>query len=121
VLYGEPPDLDSLRVIGCLCYAVVTKPHKDKFENRGIKCVLLGYPPNQKGYKLYNWETKEVFLSRDVIFEELVFPFNTTLDSTQQILPSSFPMFGDSDMDEEPLVSNLTQYKLYQHLSLTYS
>ena len=54
VLYGEPPYLDSLRVIRCLCYDALTKPPKDKFENRGIKCVVLGYPPNQKGYKFYN-------------------------------------------------------------------
>ncbi|GKA61310.1 retrovirus-related pol polyprotein from transposon TNT 1-94 [Tanacetum coccineum] len=53
-LFGQPPVYDHLRVIGCLCYAVVTIPQKDKFDNRGIKCVLLGYPMNQKGYKLYN-------------------------------------------------------------------
>ncbi|GJX27564.1 retrovirus-related pol polyprotein from transposon TNT 1-94 [Tanacetum coccineum] len=41
VLHNKPPTYDHLRVIGCLCYAAVTKPHKDKFDNRGIKCVLL--------------------------------------------------------------------------------
>ena len=60
-LFGEAPSYDHLRVIGCLCYAAVTKPHKDKFDNKGLKCVLLGYPVNQKDYKLLNWETKEVF------------------------------------------------------------
>ncbi|GJX37369.1 retrovirus-related pol polyprotein from transposon TNT 1-94 [Tanacetum coccineum] len=57
-LYGKPPTYDYLRVIGCLCYAADIRPHKDKFDNRGIKSVLIGYPVNQKGYKLYNWETK---------------------------------------------------------------
>nr|GEW64227.1 putative polyprotein [Tanacetum cinerariifolium] len=70
-----PPTYDHLRVIGCLCYAADVRPHKDKFANRGIKSVLIGSPVNQKGYKLYNWETKEVFLSRYVVFEENSFPF----------------------------------------------
>lgn len=35
-LYGTPPNYDHLRVIGCLCYAAITKPHKDKFANRGV-------------------------------------------------------------------------------------
>ena len=55
-----------------------------------------------------------MFLSRDVIFEEIIFPFKSPVDSTQQTLPSSFPMFGDSDMDEEPLVSVLIQHQLFQ-------
>ncbi|GJY90478.1 retrovirus-related pol polyprotein from transposon TNT 1-94 [Tanacetum coccineum] len=50
-LYGKPPTYDHLRVIGCMCYVAVTKPHKDKFNNRGIKSVLIGYHVNQKGYK----------------------------------------------------------------------
>ncbi|GJR67772.1 retrovirus-related pol polyprotein from transposon TNT 1-94 [Tanacetum coccineum] len=44
---------------GCLCFATVTKPHKDKFAPTSIKSVLLGYPLGQKGYKLYNLETHE--------------------------------------------------------------
>nr|GEV11752.1 hypothetical protein [Tanacetum cinerariifolium] len=27
----------------------LTKPHKDKFDNRGLKCIWIGYPSNQKG------------------------------------------------------------------------
>ncbi|GKB57242.1 putative reverse transcriptase domain-containing protein [Tanacetum coccineum] len=47
-LYEKPPTYDHLRVIGCLCYAADIRPHKDKFANKGIKSVLIGYPVNQK-------------------------------------------------------------------------
>ncbi|GJY15175.1 retrovirus-related pol polyprotein from transposon TNT 1-94 [Tanacetum coccineum] len=47
VLYGTSPSNDSLRTIGCLCYATVTKPHKNKFTPRTVRCVLIGYPPEQ--------------------------------------------------------------------------
>ena len=60
-LHGEPPTYDSLRVFGCLCYATITRPHIDKFDPRSSRCIMIGYPPGQKGYLLYNLETKEVF------------------------------------------------------------
>ncbi|GKE46693.1 retrovirus-related pol polyprotein from transposon TNT 1-94 [Tanacetum coccineum] len=88
VLFGKQSEYSHLRTIGCLCYAAVVKPHKDKFENRGIKCVLIGYPSHQKGYQLYNLETKEVFSSRDVVFQEDVFPFK---ESTETVPNLSIP------------------------------
>ena len=84
VLHKTPPNYDSLRTIGCLCYATVTKPHKDKFAPRSVRCVLIGYPPGQKGYRLYNLETREVFCSRDVIFKETVFPFKKGVQVSSQ-------------------------------------
>nr|GEY29421.1 retrovirus-related Pol polyprotein from transposon TNT 1-94 [Tanacetum cinerariifolium] len=48
MLHGEPPSYDHLRFIGCLCFSIVIKPHKDKFTPRSIKSVLIGYPPVQK-------------------------------------------------------------------------
>ncbi|GJU12707.1 RmlC-like cupins superfamily protein [Tanacetum coccineum] len=94
-LFGQPPVYDHLRVIGCLCYAAVTVPQKDKFDNRGIKCVLLGYPMNQKGYRLYNLQTQEVFTSRDVVFKEDVFPFKDSKKPEGFLFVHDFPSFGD--------------------------
>lgn len=37
-------------------------------------CVL-GYPLDYKGFKLLNLDTKHIFISRHVVFHELVFPF----------------------------------------------
>lgn len=83
-------------LIGCLCYATFTKLHKDKFDSKGIKCVLLGYPPNQKGYKHYNLSTKEVFHSRDALFDEKIFPFSQTFYSSSHNRSGKFPNFGET-------------------------
>lgn len=77
VLFNKNPKFSHLRVFGSLCYAVtLPKPH-DKFASRAIKGVFLGYPFDQKGYKILDLITKKVIISRHVHFFEDEFPFKT--------------------------------------------
>ena len=46
--------------------------------------MFLGYPFNIKGYKLLDPQSHSIFISKDVIFHEKVFPF-----ASQTSLPSS--------------------------------
>lgn len=62
-------------MIGSLCYASPHKKPSDKFAPRGIRCVMLGYPYCQKGYKVMDLETRKIFVSRDVVFKEKIFSF----------------------------------------------
>jgi len=88
-LYGFALDLADLRAIGCLFYAT-NVGEIDKFEPRAKRCVFLGYTFGFKGYKLYNLETKRVFHSKYVLFQEHVFPFKapSQLISTTVSVPS---------------------------------
>lgn len=52
LLYNRPSSLAHLKVFGCLCYATVVHP-THKFDPRATRCVFVGYPTGQKGYKLY--------------------------------------------------------------------
>lgn len=48
---------------------------RSKFAPKSIPSVFLGYPHNQKGYKLLDMQTGSLYVSRDVLFYVNDFPF----------------------------------------------
>lgn len=102
VLMEADPDYSQLRTIGCLCYAAVKSV--DKFAPRALKCILLGYPYGQKGYKLYDLNNHKVVLSRDVVFKEHILPYKQTdLSNQASSSTSAMPVdFSDDFLDEIP-------------------
>ncbi|XP_075086051.1 uncharacterized protein LOC142168796 [Nicotiana tabacum] len=84
-LFNTEPSIDHMRVFGCLCY-VVNVRREDKFSARALPAVFMGYSPTKKGYKLYDLQSKQFIISKDVVFKEHVFPF-------KQMKLSSIPVF----------------------------
>ena len=78
ILFKSSPSYDHLRGFRCLCYAYKHQRPKDKFESRSRKCIFIGYPHAKKGWKLYDLEIGDVFISRDVLFDEKNFPFHAS-------------------------------------------
>lgn len=109
ILYDSKPDYKPIRTFGCLAFAYNPDTHADKFSMRGVPCVFLGYPPNKKGYKLLNLITKKSFGSRDVRFEESIFPFSSNsetpyMNPVPNIIPKTIP--DDFDyLTDKPTIS----------------
>ncbi|KAM0988950.1 hypothetical protein ACFX2A_013056 [Malus domestica] len=67
---GRKPSVKHLKVFGSICYAQIPSQLRHKLEINSVKCVLVGYGSCEKGYRLYNIESRKVILSRDVVFKE---------------------------------------------------
>lgn len=105
VLHATTPSFDQLKVFGCLCYMHHRARDKDKFSARSRRCIFVGYPYNQKGWKVYDLDKKEFLISRDVIFHENIFPFATQAVSTPKSKTS--PPVISSTSDDDWLVQEL--------------
>ncbi|XP_019227003.1 PREDICTED: uncharacterized protein LOC109208355 [Nicotiana attenuata] len=89
ILFHKPPNYTFLRSFGYLCFASTLPNLRGKLDPRAITCVFLGYPTGKKGYKLLNLATNKVFVSRNVIFHESVFPFTHPTTTFSQFFPPS--------------------------------
>ncbi|KAL6335909.1 hypothetical protein AAG906_003534 [Vitis piasezkii] len=108
ILFGTPPSYAAIHTFGCLSFAHDQKSKGDKFASRSRKCVFLGYPFGKKGWKLFDLDTKELFVSRDVKFFRMFFRLVTRSCEyySENIVPtvnveidSDFADFVDDDAD----------------------
>ena len=68
--FGRMPNLLHLRIFRSIAYVHLPDEKRRKLEPKSEKWVLVGYSYEQKGYKCYNPQTKQVRVSRDVAFDE---------------------------------------------------
>ena len=86
ILLSRKPNYSHLKAFGCLCYASVIPRSSDKFSERANPCIFIGYPYGQKGYRVYNLTTHRIIVSRDVVFHETIFPFQSYSPTKSSIL-----------------------------------
>lgn len=74
-LLGHEPDYTFLRIFGCACWPNLRPYNTKKLQFRSKRCVFLGYSNSHKGFKCLDPSEGRVYISRDIVFDENIFPF----------------------------------------------
>ena len=65
-----PPFTSNRAVFGCVAYVHLHKNQRSKLDPCAIRCVFIGFSPQQKGYRCYHPPSKHVYVTMDVTFSE---------------------------------------------------
>ena len=52
--------VSHLRVFGCIAYAHVPNENRKKLDNKGERCIFVGYNDKSKAYELYSPSQKRL-------------------------------------------------------------
>jgi len=108
MLYKTPADFNQLKVFGSLCYVSTLSTNRSKFDPRALKYVFIGFKRGTKGYILLNIQSREIFMSKDVVFYEHVFPFQRVEDTSNET-DSSNIYDQNVFMEDQPILSEPSQ------------
>ena len=86
--------------------------HRTKFQPKAKPYAFLGYPNGMKAYRLYDIHVKQVFVSRNIIFHEEVFPFHSVANAEH--LHDPFPESVLPLPLLDPSISPITQSMTHQ-------
>jgi hypothetical protein len=83
-LFNSPLNYSLLKIFGCVCYPHLRPYNTHKLSFPSKECVFLDYSSSHKGYKCLDVNCGHVYISRDVIFYEGVFPFAKKIPAASQ-------------------------------------
>ena len=75
-LFKMQADYGSLKIFGCACWPNLRPYNSHKLSFRSKQCVFLGYSNLHKGFKCLDVSSGRIYISRDVVFDESIFPFS---------------------------------------------
>ena len=73
-LFQRSPDFSYFRTFSCQCFPCLRPYSLDKLSFRSKPCIFIGYCSNHKGFRCFDPSSKRVYISRNVIFDEGIFP-----------------------------------------------
>lgn len=111
-LFEQKPDYNSLRTFGCAGWPHLRLYDTCKVEFRSNRCVFLGIGDMHKGFKCFGVSSGRVYVSRDVIFDENLYPFSTLHANAVARLRSKIinlsPSLLNLGFGKEPVADHVT-------------
>ena len=114
VWYKKKPDIDHLRVWGCVAYVHVQQDKCSSLGSHMDKCIFIGYPQGYKGWKFYNPKTKKVTISERADFDERYTYDGAPIQTKDHYVPE--PNYQElipvpiDDADKSPVVNPPVQH-----------
>jgi hypothetical protein len=106
-LLGATPDYSSFRVFGCACWPNLRPYNSHKLELDPPAVYFLGYSNLHKGFKCLDISKGRIYIYRDVIFDENIFPFATLNPNAGARYHSDVLLLPSTD-PRNNVVTNLT-------------
>ena len=93
--FGRTPNLSYLKVFVCTAHVLVPKEKRRKLDSHSLECIFLGYSNESRAYRLMQKDTKNIIISRDVLFDEhslttLSTPILEEQEDINQLFDNSF-------------------------------
>lgn len=89
---GKKPNLEHIRLFGCLAYMKIPQVHVKKLDDRSKAVVYLGKEPGTKASRLYDPIAGRLHVSRDVTYQEdKVWPWEEQFKDDDEVkFPNSY-------------------------------
>ena len=68
--FGQKPNVSNLKIFGSICFVHTPDNLRQKIDPKSRKAIIVGYPTNTKGYKVYDLESKNFVRNRNVLFHK---------------------------------------------------
>ena len=105
-LFGKAPNVNHLRVFGCLAVRLIPKKLRSPLDPPGEKGIFVGFPKNGDGFLI--WHGHGTKISRDVKFIENVFPAIKENNETDELAQDDMVSWSVFDMLEDELSEVIT-------------
>ena len=89
MLFKSAPAVFHLRIFGCACFPLLRPYNDNKLQPKTKMCIFLGYANQYKGYLCFDVVANRTYISRHVIFNEHVFPFQQLKTGSRPKTPIS--------------------------------
>ncbi|UYV65267.1 hypothetical protein LAZ67_3003757 [Cordylochernes scorpioides] len=101
LFFGTKPNVANYKIFGCNAYMHIPKENRKKWDNKSIKLMFLGYENTSKNFRLWDWKTRKIRISKDVTFDEKA----TTHSDRESTKPKEIIFQINSAPDESPVAT----------------
>ncbi|UYV74194.1 hypothetical protein LAZ67_11002383, partial [Cordylochernes scorpioides] len=116
--FGTKPNVANYKIFGCNAYMHIPKENRKKWDNKSIKLMFLGYENTSKNFRLWDWKTRKIRISKDVTFDEKATPDRESTKPKEIIFqinsaPDESPVAtANIPVQEMPPVSDISSHPM---------